>query len=78
MRLSTCVKRLRESAEERLQSTAAFGAEIGVSHTAIVEWENGKGISPFNRMRLLAYAKRVNAAPEIIDTLEAAQPEMRP
>jgi transcriptional regulator with XRE-family HTH domain len=75
IRLSTCVKRLREKSG---LTTADFGDALGVSHTAIVEWEGGKGISAFNRMRLLAYAERVDADAEVISALKAAQPELRP
>lgn len=75
MKLSTCVKKLRTEAD---LSTKAFGEALGVSHTAVVEWEHGKGISPFNRLRLLAFAKDRAADPVIVAVLEAAQEDLRP
>ena len=75
IRLSTCVKRLREKSG---LTTAEFGKALGVSHTAVVEWEGGKGIGSFNRMRLLAYAEANEADAEVLAALKAAQPEMRP
>lgn len=72
-KLSKVVKKLRGDL-----STAAFGEKIGVSHTAVVEWESGKNVGPFNRMKLLAYAKEIGAEKDVLVALEAAQPEMRP
>lgn len=59
--------------------THDFGKAIGVSHTAVVEWEDGKGISPFNKMRLLAFAESLDAVDDdVLAALRAAQPELRP
>ena len=72
MKLSKVIRQLRGE-----RSAADFGKDLGVSQTAIFKWEDGEGVGPFNRMRLLEYAKRTGAAREIVDALEAAQPELR-
>jgi len=53
-----------------------FGKAIGVSGTAVMLWEHGKRIAPFNRMRLLAFARSKNAPPDLVAALEQAQPEL--
>lgn len=57
---------------------AEFGDAVGVTGAAINLWEHGGKVSPFNRMRLLAFAKEKTAPQEIVAALEAVQPEMRP
>lgn len=75
MSLKQVVKRLRAKLEI---SAHQLGKDLGVSHTAVIEWEHGKGPGAFNRIRLLAYAREKNAPPEIIEALESAQPQVLP
>lgn len=55
------------------QTFEAFAEAVGVSHAAIRAWENGSNVSPWNRIRLLNYAKNHDAPSKIIKALEAAQ-----
>lgn len=72
MKLSTAVKELRVHLG---LSQTRLGEEIGVAHTTVVYWEQGKSIGPYNRMRLFDYAKKVEAPPAIVAAFEAAQPD---
>jgi DNA-binding transcriptional regulator YiaG len=55
-------------------SQTKFGEAVGVAHTTVVYWEQGKSIGPFNRLRLLDTARRAEAPADVIETLEALQP----
>lgn len=65
-------------------NTYEFAEAIGVTHGAICQWQGGNRVSPFNRMRLLAFAKDAKSKEgkrvptEIVAALEATQPELRP
>lgn len=69
------VKQLRS---ELGLSVRGLAEKIDVTHTAIVAWESGSGVSPFNRMRLLALAQenRNLVGADVIEALEEAQPEL--
>lgn len=57
-----------------------FAKKIGVKSAAtICFWERGAtSVDPFNRMRLLDYARRSNAAADLVAALEKAQEELHP
>lgn len=73
MSLAATILKLRQHAQ---LNTIEFGKALGVSHVTVVHWEDGDGVGPFNRMRLLNYARQVSAPADVIAALEAVQPEL--
>lgn len=72
VRAPKAVKRLREHLE---MSAMDFGKALEVSHSAVLGWEHGSGISPWFRIVLLNIARDHNAPREVVEELERVQPE---
>lgn len=66
------VRRLRSALD---LSARDFAELVQVTHSSVLEWEDGAGVSPWNRVMLLRVAKESGRAPaDVIGMLERVQP----